>query len=873
MRFITSLGAVAAVSVLSACGGDSSPSTAPAVTAALQASSTTIDAGGSVTLTWSSANATSCTASGGWSGTLTASGSRSTGALGANTTFSLTCTGTGGTSQPAAVTIVVNALPTATLSANPTIVAGGGASTLTWSSADATACTAAGGWSGALAASGSRSTGALTVNSTFSLTCSGAGGTSAPATAAVNVVPSATLSVYPLAIAPGGSSTLTWSSSNAASCAASGGWSSALGTSGTQSTGAVSATATYSLTCSGPGGSSAPVSATLTVSSVTMSLSPTAAAITLTRTQQFTATVPGGGAATWTVDGIAGGNSTVGTISSAGLYTAGSAGVHSIAATSVANSTQSAVATLAVTDLAGVYTYHNDLSRDGANSQEYALTTANVTSSFGKLASCGVDGAIYAQPLWVANVTIGGAKHNVVFVATQHDGLFAFDADSVPCATLWTASLIDAAHGAGSGETPVPSNLVGDGSGDIQPEIGVTGTPVIDPVAGILYVVSKSVNSAQTTFYQRLHAIDLTTGNEKTGSPVVIAATVSGTGYDSTSPSFSARQENQRPGLALANGNVYIAWASHEDKNPWYGWVMAYQYNGTAFTQSAAFNTTPNGGQGGIWMSGGAPAVDSSGNLYLSTGNGPFDANNTSPPNNDYGDSLLQLTASLGVNQYFTPSDQLTDYQQDQDFGAGGATVLADLPAGGSVTHALVCGGKDGNLYVLNRDVLGAYGVTPPVQEIPLGHGLFATAALWNGYLFLAPAGGSLLAYQLTPADAQFSLTSMSAQTYSWPGATPSVSASGTQDGLVWALNTNSYCTAQSTSCGPAVLHAYDATDLVTELWSSSTNPLDAAGNAVKFTVPTVANGRVYVGTRGNNAGGADGSTTTPGELEIYGLK
>ena len=364
----------------------------------------------------------------------------------------------------------------------------------------------------------------------------------------------------------------------------------------------------YSLTCSGAGGSSIPVSATLTVSSVTMSLSPATAAIALTRTQQFTATVPGGGAAAWTVDGIAGGNSTVGTISSAGLYTAGSAGgsagVHSIVAKSVANSTQSAAATVAVTDLAGVYTYHNDLSRDGANTQEYALTTANVTSSFGKLASCGVDGAIYTQPLWVANLSVNGAIHNVVFVATQHDGLFAFDADAVPCATLWTVSLIDAAHGASAGETTVPGNLLGNGYGDIQPEIGVTGTPVIDPVAGILYVVSKSVSSAQTTFYQRLHAIDLTTGNEKTGSPILIAASVSGTGYDNSSPSFSAEQENQRPGLALANGNVYIAWASHGDQDPWYGWVIAYQYNGTAFTQSAAFNSTPNAGRGGIWMCG-----------------------------------------------------------------------------------------------------------------------------------------------------------------------------------------------------------------------------------------------------------------------------
>lgn len=882
MRFIVLI--MLGVSGLTGCGGGSSPSLpppsppAPALpTASLDASSTTIDAGGSTTLKWSSTNATLCTASGSWSGALAASGSRSTGALGDDATFVLTCTGAGGTSKPATVTVIVNDPPTATLSANPTTVTAGSPSTLTWSSTHATACLASGGWTGSLAAAGARATGAVNSQTTYTLTCSGAGGTSAPALATVNVIPSANLSVYPSVIAPGGSSTLTWSSANASSCTAAGGWSGTLGTGGTQTTGAVNATTAYSLTCSGPGGSSVPASAQLTVSSVAMSLAPTAAAITLTRTQQFTAIVPGGGAATWTVDGIPGGNTGVGTVSSTGLYTAGSAGLHSIVATSVANTAQSASASVAVTDLSGVYTHHNDLSRDGVNAQEYALNAANVLSSFGKLASCAVDGAIYAQPLWVANVTVGGARHNVVFVATEHDSLFAFDADSTACTQLWRVSLIDPAHGASAGETPLPSvtgdALVGANYGDIQPEIGVTGTPVIDPATGILYVVSKSVDATQTLFYQRLHAIDITTGREETGSPIAIAATVSGTGSGGTTVAFSAKQENQRPGLALANGTVYVGWSSHEDSSPWYGWLMAYQYDGTAFTQTAVFNTTPNTQDGGVWMAGEAPAVDSAGYVYVSTGNGNFDANNPTPPNNDYGDSLLQLTASLGVNQFFTPSDEASLYANDGDFGSGGAAVLADLPAGNTVTHALVCGGKDGSLYVLNRDLLGGLGDMFAVQKIPLGHGLFSTAALWNNYLFVAAAGGALQAYQLTPSSVQFSLASMSAHAYRWPGATPSVSASGTQNGLVWALDNSSYCTEQSPSCGPAVLHAYDATDLATELWSSATNPQDAAGYAVKFTVPTVANGRVYVGTRGNNAGGVDGSTSTPGELEIYGLK
>jgi hypothetical protein len=646
-----------------------------------------------------------------------------------------------------------------------------------------------------------------------------------------------------------------------------------LPTGGTQSTGTVAATTTYSLVCNGPGGASNTASATLTVSTVTMSLSPQTAAMTLTRARQFTATVPGGGDATWTVDGIANGNSTVGVISASGLYTAGVAGRHTIVATSVANSTQTASAVAAVTDLPGVYTYHNDLARDGANTQEYALTPANVnTGSFGKIASCPVDGAIYGQPLWVANVTVGGSKHNVVIVTTQHDSLFAFDADSAPCAQLWMINLIDAAHGGTTGETPVPSTSVGVGTGDIQPEIGVNGTPVIDPALGILYVVSKSVSTTPTTFYQRIHAIDITTGNEKTGSPALIAATVPGYADGSTTVAFNTKQQNQRAGLALVNGTVFIAWGSHEDSVPWYGWIMGYQYANGAWTQTAAFNTTPNAREGGIWMGGGAPSVDSSNQLYFLTGNGTFDANNATGVNNDYGDSLLQVNTALQVTSYFTPSDEMADDQGDKDFGSGGSSMLADLPAGNAVTHALVCGGKDGTLYVLNRDLLGGFGDSAAVQVIPLGHGMFSTAAMWNGYLFVAGSGGALNAYQLNSSTVQFTLASSSSHAYGFPGSTTSVSAAANQSGLVWAIDAHSYCTHQSSSCGPAVLHAYDATNLAAELWNSSMVAADAAGNAVKFSVPTVANGRVYVSTRGNNAGGAENSTSTPGELEIYGL-
>lgn len=604
-----------------------------------------------------------------------------------------------------------------------------------------------------------------------------------------------------------------------------------------------------------------------------MSLAPQNAALTLNRSQQFTATVPGGGNAAWTVDGIANGNATVGFITSSGLYTAVTAGVHTIVATSLANPTQSAAAVAAVTDLAGVYTYHNDAARDGANTQEYALTPANVnTSFFGKRASCAVDGAIYGQPLWVANVTSGGAKHNAVFVTTQHDTLFAFDGESNACVTLWSINLIDTAHGGTSGEVPVPSTSVGNGTGDIQPEVGINGTPVIDASSGTLYVVSKSIDSTLSTFYQRLHAIDITSGAEKAGSPVLIAGSFPGTGSGGSTVAFSPKQQNQRAGLALVNGTVFVAWGSHEDAAPWYGWIMGFSYSNGSWTQTAVFNSTPNVRGGGIWMGGGAPAVDASNHLYFLTGNGGFDANNVSAPNDDYGDSLLQADTSLNITSYFTPSDELADDQSDRDFGSGGAAVLADLPAGNSVTHALVCGGKDGTLYVLNRDLLGGFGDSAAVQTVALGKSLFSTAAFWNNQLFAAGSGGPLTAYQLNIGTAQFTLGTTSSHAFGFPGATPSVSAAGSQNGVVWALDTHNYCTRQSAACGPAVLHAYDAGNLTTELWNSSLNAADAAGNAVKFSVATVANGRVYVATRGNNTGGADSSTSTPGELEIYGL-
>ncbi len=631
---------------------------------------------------------------------------------------------------------------------------------------------------------------------------------------------------------------------------------------------------------------------------ISVAISPQAAGITISQSLSLSATTNDYAGVRWSISPSGGVFSPTQSQSGANVTLAapGSAGAYTVTATSITDASQSSSIALGVTNLSGVLTYHNDTARDGLNGQEYALTTTNVnTAGFGKLFSCSVDGAIYTQPLWVAKLMVGGAQHNVVFVATQHDSLFAFDADANPCALLWSVSLIDANHGATSGETTVPSgptgNLVGAGYGDITPEVGVTGTPVIDPASGILYVVSKSMNAAGTTFYQRLHAIDTATGKEKSASPVLIQGTYPGTGDGGSADTFSAQQQNQRAGLALINGTVYIAWASHEDNPPYYGWVMGYRYGTSGFSQTAVLNVTPNVLYGGIWMGGAAPAADPGGNLYLITGNGGFDVTNTSGPQNDYGDSFLELSVAanpknpnvgLSIAQYFTPSDQAADDSNDNDFGSGGSAVLADVTAGNppQTTHLVVGGGKDGNLYILNRDALGGYGDSNAWQELTTaGQGIFSTAAFWNNTIYLATVNGPLASYPLNTANTpiQFALqssTSSPSGGFGFPGATPSVSASGTSNGLIWALDTSQYCTSQSPGCGPAVLHAYDAKDL-TELWNSSLAAAgaDEAGNAVKFAVPTVANGKVYVGTRGNNSGGAYGSSSVSGELDVYGLR
>lgn len=634
---------------------------------------------------------------------------------------------------------------------------------------------------------------------------------------------------------------------------------------------------------------------TVNPGTISLSVSPQRAGLTLGQTLDLTATTNDFAGVTWSVNPT--GPPLAPATSASGqavtLSAPQAAGVYTVTATSVTDPTQSASTRVGVTDLAGIFTFHDDPARDGTNDQEYALTASDVNSSdFGKLFSCTVDGAIYAQPLWVANLKVSGSVRNVVLVATEHDSLYAFDADANPCNTLWQVGLTDSSHGGTGGEVTVPSGtsgyLVGNGDGDITPEVGVTGTPVIDPAAGTVYVVSKSMNAAGTRFYQRLHAIDITTGTEKPGSPVTIAASFPGTGDGGSTVAFDPRMENQRAGLALVGGVVYVGWGSHEDRDPWYGWLVGYGYNGASFSQVGVLNAAPNYRRGGIWMGGAAPAADSEGRLYVVTGNAGFDVTSASPPNDDYGDSLLELSSTLVVLQYFTPSDQPSDALNNNDFGAGGAAVLADLPSSSPVQHVVIAGGKDGNLCVLDRDALGGYGDGNAWQEISLGTEgaytgsgpppgvIWAVGALWNEHYYIAGAGEPLVSYRLDPSTVKLSFAAAAtapAGGFGFPGSTPSVSASGTTNGVVWALDNSQFCTSGSLGCGPAVLHAYDASNVAQELWNSSRSSADQAGYAVKFVVPTVANGKVYVPTRGNNTGGSYGSTSASGELDVYGLK
>jgi hypothetical protein len=487
-----------------------------------------------------------------------------------------------------------------------------------------------------------------------------------------------------------------------------------------------------------------------------------------------------------------------------------------------------------------VTTYHYDNARTGQNTKETILTPANVGSTgFGKLFSVPVDGAVYAQPLILTDVIVAGVVHNnVAYVSTEHDTVYAIDSDDGTI--LWQVSFINPA----AGITTIPSADVN--CTDIQPEIGITATPVIDPVGGALYVVALTKENG--SYAQTLHALDVTSGAEMFGGPVLISASVlgSGDGTDGVNVSFNPLTAGNRSALLLENGHVTIAWASYCDNGPYHGWVMSY--SASTLIQEAVFNTTPNGGLGGVWMSGAGLASDSNFNVYLATGNGTYDASS------DYGDSVMKLigpvTGGFTVTDWFTPYTQFVLAEDDTDQGSGGVLLLPDQPITAPHQHLLLQGGKDGTIYLLDRDNLGKFNANSNnvVQSIPGAlNSIFGVPAWWNNVAYFSGTGDFLMAYPFDPVSGMLdSPTSQSSNVFRFPGPTPVVSASDTTDGIVWALQND-----QSSSGGQAVLHAYDATDLANELYNSALNAdRDNPGVAVKFTVPVVANGKVFVGTQ-----------------------
>jgi hypothetical protein len=512
------------------------------------------------------------------------------------------------------------------------------------------------------------------------------------------------------------------------------------------------------------------------------------------------------------------------------------------------------VQTTSMTNVPDVTTYHYDVARDGLNAKETILTQANVNSAqFGKIGFDTVDGKVDAQPLYLANVAIGGQLRNVLYVATEHDSVYAFDADSG--AQIWKTSVLGS--GGGAGETTSDDH----GCSQITPEIGITSTPVIDRKQGpngTIFTVGMS-KDASGKYHQRLHALDVTTGAEISGSPTEIAATYPGTGDNTQNGNvvFDPSQYAERASLLLLNGNIYMGWTSHCDIALYTGWVMAYSES--TLQQTQLLNMTPNGSEGSIWMSGGGMAADSNGFVYFLDANGTFDTTfdaNGFPTKGDYGNAMVKLSTSgkLAVADYFETFNTSAESAADVDLGSGGPLLLPEqTDANGRVFHLIVGAGKAKNIYLADRDNMGKFNFSNmPVDDSNLYQELrgamaglvYSTPAYFNGVLYYAADGDTLKAFPLTDAKLATTPSSHSAVTFSHPGPTPSISANGTQNGIVWAL--------ESGLGNPGVLHAYDPGNLAHEFYNSTqaANGRDSFGNGNKFITPMIVNGKMYVGTQ-----------------------
>ena len=501
-----------------------------------------------------------------------------------------------------------------------------------------------------------------------------------------------------------------------------------------------------------------------------------------------------------------------------------------------------ATLTIGAASSSDITTFKVDVARTGQNLHETTLTPSNVNAgNFGKVGFFPVDGKIDAQPLYVSNLSIAGqGTHNVLYIVTEHDSVYAFDAASG--AVLWHVSVLR------SGETTSDNH----GCSQITPEIGITSTPVLDRTRGrngAIYLVAMSKDGGGN-YFQRIHALDLTNGSELFGGPTTIQASYPGNGEGSVNGQviFAPGQYAERVGLLLLNGTIYLGWTSHCDIQPYTGWIMAY--DAASLHQTSVINLTPNGSEGSIWMSGSGLAADSGNNIYFLDANGTFDTNlNGSgfPSQGDFGNAFMKLSPGGGLHaaDYFATFNTIQESNEDGDLGSGGAMVLPDLADNnGQVHHLAVGAGKDANIYVVDRDNMGKF--NPSTNNIyqqvsgQLAGGVFASPAFFNNTVYYGAVGDRLKAFAIANARLSNSPVSQTANAFPYPGTSPAISANGNSAGIVWA--------AENGSVG--ALHAYDATNLGRELYNSNqAGARDQFGAGNKFITPMIANGRVYVGT------------------------
>jgi len=509
-------------------------------------------------------------------------------------------------------------------------------------------------------------------------------------------------------------------------------------------------------------------------------------------------------------------------------------------------------AVVAINAFAQVTTSQYNNLRTGATLSESILTPQNVNvKQFGRLGAFKVDGAVYAQPLLIPSLEIPGkGTHDALFIATEHDSVYAFDADRPNDPPLWRVSFLDKKQGS----TAVPTRDVQ--CPFIQPEVGITPTPVIDLKTGTLYVLARTMVNptfGKKEYFQHLHALAITTGVEKFGGPQLITASVSGRGAGAANGQvrFDPLRENPRASLLLVKDTVFLTWASSCDLGPYHGWVMAY--DSQTLVQKAVLNLTPDGEQGGIWASDTGLGADANGDIYVPTGNGTFDA---STGGRDYGDSVLKLAlqgSSIVVRDYFTPYDQAKLNDSDADVGSSGPLLLPDLPA--PHRHLLLQPTKGSTTYVIDRDQMGKFQMDGDaiVQRIHMRGGGYGAMAYWQGHVFFASSDDYLRDYSLE--NGKLTLSTDSRTKFANPGATPSVSANGNKNAIVWAVATKTWDGPDQ----PAVLYAFDANAIDQPIYTSEQNSgRDRAAMATRFVIPVVVNGRVYFGARG--------------EVELYGL-